>query len=82
MDSRQDFEGQRYFPRLPVLAIPHASYVAQAPRMVAEEINRNVVAIHEVTGSTAQHARQTADASEEIAELAAQLQQRLGGFRI
>ncbi|HEY9149187.1 MAG TPA: methyl-accepting chemotaxis protein [Gammaproteobacteria bacterium] len=55
---------------------------AEEQGAVAEEINRNVVAINDVTGSTAQHASQTADASEEIAELASRLQQRLGGFRI
>lgn len=55
---------------------------AEEQGAVAEEINRNVVAINDVTGSTAHHASQTADASEEIAELASRLQQRLSGFRI
>ncbi len=30
-----DFEGQYYFPRVPVLTIPHADYLAEAPERVA-----------------------------------------------
>jgi methyl-accepting chemotaxis protein len=55
---------------------------AEEQGAVAEEINRNVVTINDVAGSTAQHASQTTDASQEIAELASRLQQRLGGFRV
>jgi methyl-accepting chemotaxis protein len=55
---------------------------AEEQGAVAEEINRNVVAINDVAASTAEHAHQTAAASEEIAELASRLQQRLGGFRM
>lgn len=31
-----DFEGQLYFPRVPVLTIPYSHYVAEAPHKVAE----------------------------------------------
>ncbi|MFA5626449.1 MAG: class II aldolase/adducin family protein [Thiohalomonadaceae bacterium] len=32
----QDFEGQLYFPRVPVISIPYEQYVAEAPGKVAE----------------------------------------------
>ena len=31
-----DFEGQYYFPRVPVISIPYQDYVAEAPQRVAE----------------------------------------------
>ncbi|OQX46427.1 MAG: class II aldolase [Candidatus Sedimenticola endophacoides] len=33
-----DFEGQYYFPRVPVVTIPYDRYVEQAPRAVAESL--------------------------------------------
>lgn len=36
-----DFEGQFYFPRVPVLNIPYADYVARAPATVAEALRQS-----------------------------------------
>lgn len=40
-----DFEGQLYFPRVPVLSIPYSDYVAQAPRRVAESLAEYPIAV-------------------------------------
>jgi methyl-accepting chemotaxis protein len=49
---------------------------------VAEDINRNVVAISQISAQTATGARQTAAASGELAQLAAQLQSMVNQFRM
>lgn len=36
--SPQDFEGQYYFPLVPVIEIPHQEYLRDAPRRVAETL--------------------------------------------
>ena len=40
-----DFEGQYYFPRVPVIDIPYARYVAEAPQRVAEALRESVIAV-------------------------------------
>jgi methyl-accepting chemotaxis protein len=54
---------------------------AEEQTAVAEDINRNIVTISQVGVQTATGARQTATASEELARLAAELQQNIGQFR-
>ena len=49
---------------------------------VAEDINRNIVSISQISAQTAAGARQTAAASGELAQLAAQLQSLVGQFRL
>ncbi|PSJ46668.1 methyl-accepting chemotaxis protein [Zobellella endophytica] len=49
---------------------------------VTEDISRNISSIHEMGGETAAGAKQTASASNELAALAAQLQQLVAGFRL
>jgi len=41
----EDFEGRYYFPRVPVLSIPHESYVEQSPGMVSLALSGHPVAI-------------------------------------
>ncbi len=41
----QDFEGRYYFPKVPVLNIPHESYVEQSPGMVSRALAEHPVAI-------------------------------------
>ena len=48
----------------------------------AEEINRNIVNISEVADETAGGARQTANASDELARLAVDLQEKVSRFQI
>ncbi len=55
---------------------------AEEQSVVAEEINRNIVAISRVAEQTTQRAKQTTVGSGELAGLAAQLQQLVGRFRI
>lgn len=55
---------------------------AEQQSSVAEEINRNVTNIGQATERTAQGASQTASAGEELARLAAELQTRVGQFRV
>lgn len=40
-----DFEGAAYFPRVPVLDIPYAEYVAQSPARVAQTLAEHPVAM-------------------------------------
>jgi L-fuculose-phosphate aldolase len=40
-----DFEGQLYFPRVPVLDVPYADYVAKAPLAVAEALAKHPIAM-------------------------------------
>jgi L-fuculose-phosphate aldolase len=40
-----DFEGQLYFPRVPVIDIPYENYVAEAPARVAEMLADHPIAI-------------------------------------
>ena len=48
----------------------------------AEEMNKNIVNIHSLAQNNATGAAQTTSASEELAQLAAQLQQLVGQFKI
>ncbi len=49
---------------------------------VAEEINRNIVNISDGVNQTTQGTQQTAQASEELARLAADLEARIGQFKV
>ena len=55
---------------------------AEEQSAVAEEINRNIVNISEIVDRTADGANQTSIASEELASLAAQLQQLVNQFKV
>ncbi|MEN8179658.1 MAG: HAMP domain-containing methyl-accepting chemotaxis protein [Pseudomonadota bacterium] len=55
---------------------------AEEQSSVAEEINRNVVVINDVTLKTAQGADKTADASTEIDQLTSQLKQSMTQFKV
>ena len=55
---------------------------AEEQTAVAEEINRNIVNISQAVNDTTQGAQHTAQASDELARLAADLQNRVGQFRI
>ena len=55
---------------------------AEEQGAVAEEINRNIVSISQVTSQTADGSRQTAAASDELAQLAAQLHTLVAQFRL
>ena len=55
---------------------------AEEQSATAEEMNKNIVNIHSLAQSNASGAAQTTAASEELAKLAAQLQQLVGQFKI
>jgi len=55
---------------------------AEQQSAVAEEINRNVQTISQISEESAQGATQTKTASAELARLAEELQARLAGFRL
>jgi methyl-accepting chemotaxis protein len=55
---------------------------AEEQSSVAEEMNRNIVAIRDVAEQTAKGATQTATASESMAHLASELQMLVGQFRV
>ena len=55
---------------------------AEEQGAVTEEMNRNVVAISNASGETAEEARKTAAASEELAALARRLQDIVGRFEL
>lgn len=55
---------------------------AEEQSSVAEEINRNVITINETTERSAQGVEQTAAAGEQLSRLAAELQTRVGQFRV
>jgi len=40
-----DFEGQFYFPRVPVITIPYAQYLMQSPQRVAEILAEHRIAV-------------------------------------
>ncbi|WP_428623545.1 class II aldolase/adducin family protein [Sedimenticola sp.] len=40
-----DFEGQLYFPQVPVISIPYADYVAQAPAVVATMLKSHRIGV-------------------------------------
>jgi methyl-accepting chemotaxis sensory transducer len=50
--------------------------------MVAEEMNRNVTSISDAAEGNARIALQTTEASEQLARLAAELQELVGHFRV
>ena len=64
------------------LSIEKFASASEEQSAVAEEINRNIVSISQVTSQTADGSRQTAAASDELAQLAAQLQTLVGQFRL
>ncbi len=49
---------------------------------VAEDINRNVTTINDISENSAQSAQQTAQSSNNLSELAAHLQNLVGGFKV
>jgi methyl-accepting chemotaxis protein len=55
---------------------------AEEQSAVAQEIDRNVTNIHQVAGKTADGATQTASASDELARLAAGMQQLVAHFKL
>ena len=55
---------------------------AEEQSATAEEMNKNIVNIHSLAQNNATGAAQTTSASEELAQLAAQLQQLVGQFKI
>ncbi|KXX63423.1 methyl-accepting chemotaxis protein [Marichromatium gracile] len=55
---------------------------AEEQSAVAEEINRNVTSISDVSDRNAEGAKQTTDASDRLAKLAAELEALVGRFRI
>ncbi|MCF1184718.1 methyl-accepting chemotaxis protein [Marichromatium gracile] len=55
---------------------------AEEQSAVAEEINRNVTSISDVSDRNAEGAKQTTDASDRLAKLAAELEAVVGRFRI
>ncbi len=55
---------------------------AEEQSVVAEEINRNIVSIHDMAEQTATGTENTAAASGEVAQLATQLQDLVGQFRV
>ncbi len=55
---------------------------AEEQRTVAEDINRNIVSISEVSTETAEGAQQTAATSNEIAQLATELQGMVARFKL
>jgi methyl-accepting chemotaxis protein len=55
---------------------------AEEQGAVAEEINRNIVNISQITGQTAAGASQIAAASKELAKLAVHLQTHVGRFKV
>jgi methyl-accepting chemotaxis protein len=55
---------------------------AEEQSAVAEEINRNVISISQVTSQTADGSEQTASASESMAQLASQLQAVVNTFKL
>jgi len=61
---------------------PQIASAAEEQGAVAEEINRNIVSISQVTSQTADGSRQTAAASDELAQLAAQLHTLVAQFRL
>jgi methyl-accepting chemotaxis protein len=54
---------------------------AEEQSAVAEEINRNIVAINDVTGETSEGATETAAACKKEANLAAHLQMLVNQFK-
>ncbi|MFO7808316.1 methyl-accepting chemotaxis protein [Guyparkeria sp.] len=55
---------------------------AEEQSAVAEEINRNIQTISQVSEESAEGAKQTRTASQELARLAEELQERIGRFRL
>lgn len=55
---------------------------AEEQTTTAEEINRNIVNISEVSEETANGSQQTANASEELARLASELQNQVNKFKV
>ncbi len=55
---------------------------AEEQTAVADEINQNIVNISDAVGQTTQGAEHTSAASDEMARLAADLQARLGEFKV
>ena len=60
----------------------HIASAAEEQGNVAEEINRNIHTINEIGVQTTQSAEQAAHASQEISNLANELQQEVGQFKV
>jgi methyl-accepting chemotaxis protein len=54
---------------------------AEEQSLMVDEVNRNIVSINEVTGKTAEGARQTSNSSEEVASVAARLDEMIRQFK-
>ncbi|MGU5673335.1 HAMP domain-containing methyl-accepting chemotaxis protein [Aeromonas caviae] len=55
---------------------------AEEQSVVAEEINRRIVEVNEISSQTAESSVETASAAERLAALGAQLQTSIAGFRV
>jgi methyl-accepting chemotaxis protein len=55
---------------------------AEEQSSVAEEMNRNIVAIRDVAEQTARGAHQTSRATDELSRLSSELQALVGQFKI
>ncbi|WP_029132402.1 methyl-accepting chemotaxis protein [Sedimenticola selenatireducens] len=60
----------------------HIATAAQQQSMVAGEISRNITAISDVTGQTADHSEQIAQTSKQLSGLASELKQVMGQFKV
>ncbi len=60
----------------------HIATAAQQQSMVAGEISRNITAISDVTGQTADHSEQIAHTSKQLAILAEELREEMGQFKV
>lgn len=60
----------------------HIATAAQQQSMVAGEISRNITAISDVTGQTADHSEQIARTSQQLSGLASELKQVMGQFKV
>ncbi|AKH19772.1 methyl-accepting chemotaxis protein [Sedimenticola thiotaurini] len=60
----------------------HIATAAQQQSMVAGEISRNITAISDVTGQTADHSEQIAQTSKQLAGLASELREEMAQFKV
>ncbi|WP_260295469.1 methyl-accepting chemotaxis protein [Sedimenticola hydrogenitrophicus] len=60
----------------------HIATAAQQQSMVAGEISRNITAISDVTGQTADHSEQIARTSKQLSALASELKHVMGQFKV
>ena len=60
----------------------HIAAAAEQQSTVAEEINRNIITINDISEQTTSGAKQTTSASDEVVRLATQLQSLVGQFKV